>query len=268
VLVCGGDGTVNSILGLMKKLEVSFPIAILPLGTGNDLAIALKWAGRGGGYVNDADDVFGVDTVLRRVKNAYPQKLDRWLLQNSYLGSFAILRGGLASRKSINFTNYFSCGVDAAAALNFHRVRTQNPWAFFSRLVNKIYYTLFGLRVLMFEEKNLDFKQIVTVTVDGKAIDIPDDAKGIIILNINSYAGGCKLWKDEDANGAGLSGGIESSLGGAGSNNGKESHFESRAIDDGLLEVVSINSALALGKWQLVFFDSLFFLVSLLLLLF
>lgn len=39
VLVCGGDGTAKWIMNVLEELEVDCwpPIAILPLGTGNDM---------------------------------------------------------------------------------------------------------------------------------------------------------------------------------------------------------------------------------------
>lgn len=76
VLVCGGDGTVGWVLSLLDSLHLDYvpPVALLPLGTGNDLARALGWGGghrRGGGPSDLA-------TLLGEVERAQVTLLDRW----------------------------------------------------------------------------------------------------------------------------------------------------------------------------------------------
>lgn len=75
ILVCGGDGTVGWVLSVLDELNIvpCPPIAVMPLGTGNDLARALKW---GGGY-SDED----VSPMLTAVEDAEIMPMDRWYLR-------------------------------------------------------------------------------------------------------------------------------------------------------------------------------------------
>lgn len=77
LLVCGGDGTVTWILTALEqnpklkgKLHL-LPLAILPLGTGNDLARSLGWGGR----MRALGDI---PEYLRMVIEATPVELDQW----------------------------------------------------------------------------------------------------------------------------------------------------------------------------------------------
>lgn len=76
ILVCGGDGTVGWILDVVDKqnYESPPPVAILPAGTGNDLARVLSW----GGGLGAIERQGGLCTVLHHIEHAAVTILDRW----------------------------------------------------------------------------------------------------------------------------------------------------------------------------------------------
>uniref|UniRef100_A0A453JWP6 Diacylglycerol kinase (ATP) n=1 Tax=Aegilops tauschii subsp. strangulata TaxID=200361 RepID=A0A453JWP6_AEGTS len=76
ILVCGGDGTAGWVLDAIEKqkFEAPPPVAILPAGTGNDLARVLSWGG-GLGVVEKRGGLF---SVLKDVEHAAVTVLDRW----------------------------------------------------------------------------------------------------------------------------------------------------------------------------------------------
>lgn len=110
ILVCGGDGTVSWIIGELEKMKLERwpPIALLPLGTGNDLARIHGW---GGGYNNES--LIG---VLEQVAESYVSMLDRWEITIEK-------KKGKKSKTAKSFINYLGVGADAQAALQVHMVR-------------------------------------------------------------------------------------------------------------------------------------------------
>lgn len=87
VLVCGGDGTVGWVLDAVDEMKIKgqekyIPqVAVLPLGTGNDLSNTLGW---GTGYAGEIP----VAQVLRNVMEADGIKLDRWKVQVTNKGYY------------------------------------------------------------------------------------------------------------------------------------------------------------------------------------
>uniref|UniRef100_G1QJN8 Diacylglycerol kinase n=1 Tax=Nomascus leucogenys TaxID=61853 RepID=G1QJN8_NOMLE len=108
VLVCGGDGTVGWVLGALEetRYRLACPepsVAILPLGTGNDLGRVLRW---GAGY--SGEDPF---SVLLSVDEADAVLMDRWtiLLDAHEAGSAENGTADAEPPKIVQMSNY--CGV-------------------------------------------------------------------------------------------------------------------------------------------------------------
>ncbi|CAK9166659.1 unnamed protein product [Ilex paraguariensis] len=222
VLVCGGDGTVAWVLDAIEKQNFDSPppVAILPLGTGNDLSRVLRW---GGGF-STVEGQGGLGTLLHDINHAAVTMLDRWKVD--------IMEEKSDSNpnkvQSKFMMNYLGIGCDAKVAYEFHLTREENPYKFCSQFVNKLRYAKEGARVIM-DRTCADLPWQVWLEVDGKDIQIPKDAEGLIVLNIGSYMGGVDLWQNDYEH---------------------DDSFNHQYIHDKSLEVVCVSGAWHLGKLQ------------------
>ncbi|KAL3637882.1 Diacylglycerol kinase 2 [Castilleja foliolosa] len=222
VLVCGGDGTVAWVLDTIEKCnyESPPPVAVLPLGTGNDLSRVLHW---GGGF-SVVEGQGALSTFLHDVDHAAITMLDRWKVSLTEEKS-----GGKPSElKSKFMMNYLGIGCDAKVAYEFHTNREENPEKFYSQFVNKLRYAKEGARDMM-DRACADLPWQVWLEVDDKDIEIPKDAEGLIVLNIGSYMGGVDLWQNDYEH---------------------DDNFNHQSMHDKMLEVVCVSGSWHLGKLQ------------------
>ena len=245
ILVCGGDGTAGWVLSEIDKLNFMNlpPMAILPLGTGNDLARVLNW---GAAYAGEP-----IDKILSQVSEAVVHCLDRWEIS---VENIEPLQFTPTSPRSISvdeadaqiskedgplttpttklplniFNNYFGIGLDAHIQFQFHTGREAKPEKFNSRAYNKFIYFKGGLYDT-FEQKYKNLSKFVELTCDGE--DYTEKIREqkihcIVFLNIRSYSGGANPW---------------------GSQQGAS---RPAAMDDGFIEVVGLFSAPTMAALQ------------------
>ncbi|XP_027043069.1 diacylglycerol kinase beta-like isoform X1 [Pocillopora damicornis] len=227
VLCCGGDGTVGWVLATIDKLQMKKPppVAVLPLGTGNDLARCLKW---GGGYEGGS-----ISKVLSLIQKSSVVSLDRWSV--SFKQTNKEDSGDPPPLDIIN--NYFSIGVDASVALKFHLQREKNPEKFNSRLKNKFRYFECGTsETLSATCKNLH--EEIEIICDDTPLALPQ-LEGIAVVNIPSVYGGANLWGETDKKKA------RRSRAKAG---GNELDWAVQDIGDGKLEVVGLENTLFVSQ--------------------
>eukprot|EP00102_Acyrthosiphon_pisum_P010230 XP_008178472.1 PREDICTED: eye-specific diacylglycerol kinase isoform X2 [Acyrthosiphon pisum] len=197
VLACGGDGTVGWVLSILDQIAnaVSFPVGVLPLGTGNDLARALGW---GGGYMDEP-----VSKILTNLEESETIRLDRWNLD--VVPNEQVKGTDHAGKDNLPLNvmnNYFSLGVDAQIALEFHEAREANPEKFSSRMYNKLFYGVRG-GIELLDRKWKGLSDHMTLECDGKDLTqrIKDlKVHAILFLNIPSYGGGTRPWNKSAGN--------------------------------------------------------------------
>lgn len=218
ILACGGDGTVGWVLSELDKQKITPPppVAVLPLGTGNDLSRVLNW---GGGYTDEP-----LSRILMHIDEGSVVQLDRWNLEVTPNESGEADASDEAVYKlPLNvMNNYFSLGFDAEVCLEFHESREANPDKFNSRFKNLVFYGKASSATFL-QRKARYFFRYTSLQCDG--VDLTEKLLEIkplclLFLNIPSYSAGTSPWGHP----------------------GKDNDFQPQRFDDGYLEVIGLTT--------------------------
>ncbi|KAJ6958064.1 diacylglycerol kinase 3-like [Populus alba x Populus x berolinensis] len=228
ILVAGGDGTVGWVLGSLTELhkqgrEPVPPVAVIPLGTGNDLSRSFGWGGSFPFAWKSA-----VKRSLLRAITGPVCRLDSWHLLMSVprgevvdpphslkstdecsLDQGLTIEGELPEKVNCYegvFYNYFSIGMDAQVAYGFHHLRNEKPYLAQGPISNKLIYSGYTctqgwfLTPCISDPSLRGLKNIIRMHVkkvncsEWEQIPVPKSVRAIVALNLHSYASGRNPW--------------------------------------------------------------------------
>lgn len=179
VVAAGGDGTVTLAMDILERLKITSPLAILPIGTGNELSRVTGW-GQHAGYKYLSSEFFS--DILTAKRN----QLDRWdVTLSSGKEEESITR-------NITMSCFLSIGFDAKIAHHFHLRRAKSPSLCDNRELNKFWHVVYGAREFL--RRTTRLSSVVKLWVDGVETDLGSKTGSLQIFNIHSAADGVDFW--------------------------------------------------------------------------
>jgi len=175
IVLAGGDGTVSMLAGCLSMLDAPPPFAVIPLGTGNDLARNTGWfrIWREG----------GLDAFFTALPLCIAESIDVWGIGSEY-----------------RFLCYAGTGLDARIISFVDRHRAMFPatkrWELQRRFMTRLVYAAAAARHLSSElVKGRKQRGRMDFSLRGKHIDSVDlhATEVLLMASIDSYAGGGRL---------------------------------------------------------------------------
>ncbi len=176
IVIGGGDGTISFIVNLLADMDKKPAVALIPLGTGNDLCRSLG--------IFQLYRKKGFKGIVEIIKQGKTAKIDLIKIStNKY------------------FINYFGLGSDAMVAHDFENLRKKSYVKILrSTFCNKIFFSLLGMKNLFSRINHDIILKIKTDTGYLREELIPKKSYGFIINNITSYAGGASVCSFSNVN--------------------------------------------------------------------
>ncbi|MBW1925674.1 MAG: hypothetical protein JRI35_00535 [Deltaproteobacteria bacterium] len=177
-VVAGGDGTVSAVARALGELDRPPPLAILPLGTGNDLARSLGWW--------EVWNQGGLDYFWSGISAGKVEAMDLW------------------SCGDRRFIGYAGFGLDARIVASVSRIRLKRLCRHLGKRWNQFLFIAVGLKYILSAKLKSSYHKIDACFLDkkGNMNQIRLRGHGTLILsNIEYYAGGGYLssvscWSD------------------------------------------------------------------------
>ena len=179
IVVAGGDGTVSAVACILGTLDSPPPLAILPLGTGNDLARSLGWW--------KVWNQGSLDYFWSGISAGKVEAMDLW-----------------SCEEDSRFIGYAGFGLDARIVESVSKIRMRRFYRNFGKRWNQFLYVAIGLKYILSIKLKFGSTKMDVCFSDKKGnmnqIRLRDHT-ALILSNIGHYAGGGSLsstscWSD------------------------------------------------------------------------
>jgi diacylglycerol kinase family enzyme len=179
IVVAGGDGTVSAVACILGTLDRPPPLAILPLGSGNDLARSIGWW--------EVWNQGGLDYFWSGISAGKVEAMDIW-----------------SCGEDSKFIGYAGFGLDARIVESVSQLRMKRFRHYLGKRWNQFLYVAVGLKYILSIKLKFGSTEMDVCFFDKKGninqIRLKDYAT-LILSNIGHYAGGGSLssvscWND------------------------------------------------------------------------
>jgi len=210
-VVGGGDGSIRWTLTVIDRIyadsslsaHIKYPLAILPLGVGNELSRCTGWSKAFAlSPFSSASD--RLEEYLGYVDNGEDISMDRWNVTMSTGVDGSEPKLTIPSDEPNNTTTadnhdlmlcFLSIGFDSHISNQFQEFRKKNPQYTSNRGVNKMWYTAYGIQAMY--QLFPYVESFLELTVDGKVIILPPKIRSLQVFNITTGGDGVDFFAPE-----------------------------------------------------------------------
>ncbi len=179
VVICGGDGTISSIITHLVGIDKIPTFALIPMGTGNDIARATGW------LQSWAD--FGLEGIFYAIKEGRTANFDVWQMDVE----------SDEKTDSFTFCAYAGIGYDGRVCREFLKLNRFFIKKGVSKAIRRLLYVPAGMRILY---KNMLHPERIRCHIaydkDGKWQQYRARYGQLLFCNSGYYAGGSLLDRD------------------------------------------------------------------------
>jgi len=214
IVIGGGDGTVSLGFEILNRLlDKKPPIALLPIGTANEISGCTGWSNH--------HNAHGLRKYVKNVQKNPINNIDIWNI--TYFDENQDFADIPNNRNNV-MVSFLSLGFDADICHKFH-IKRENKKYQPSIIESRMSYMNLGLKEL-FKPSNY-INNCIELYVDDELINIPRNIRCLQVLNINSMANGVNFFGTSKSNKNDLL---------------QEGDYTTPKLNDGLIEIVGTRS--------------------------